>query len=272
MCRLAAYAGPPAPLSTLLYDPPRSLQVLSYQPRELLYGHVNVDGTGVAWWEGQDPAPLRYATPTPAWSDPNLPGLAPRLHGRVQIAAVRGATPGIPFGPANVAPFVHDGVAMAHNGWIGEFRRGTGRALAGALPDDLYGAMSAVSDSIVLFHTILAHRRADLDLVAATAAAIGDVAKVVEAHGTQSTLNVAISDGTTLVASRASVRDDCNSLYLAEGARRWPDAVVLASEPLDDDPAWRAVPEHHLVRVDTASLDVAYVPAPTHPDEREGTS
>ncbi|HEX9888931.1 MAG TPA: hypothetical protein VGA69_05605, partial [Nitriliruptorales bacterium] len=127
MCRLAAYVGPPAPLSTLLYDPPRSLQVLSYQPRELLYGSVNVDGTGIAWWDEIDQPPLRYVTASPPWSDPNLASLAPRLTGRVQLAAVRGATPDIPFGPANVAPFAHDGVAFVHNGWVGEFRRGTGR-------------------------------------------------------------------------------------------------------------------------------------------------
>ena len=48
MCRLAARTGPSAPLSSLLYDPPRSLEVLAYDPREQQSGHVNVDGTGVA--------------------------------------------------------------------------------------------------------------------------------------------------------------------------------------------------------------------------------
>jgi glutamine amidotransferase len=49
MCRMAAYVGPDAPLSALLYDPPHSLERRAYQPRELIHGAVNVDGTGVAW-------------------------------------------------------------------------------------------------------------------------------------------------------------------------------------------------------------------------------
>lgn len=262
MCRLAAYVGPPAPLSTLLYAPPRSLQVQSYQPRELLYGHVNVDGTGIAWWDQLDQPPLRYVTTSPPWSDPNLPDLAPRLRSRVHVAAVRGATPGIPFGPANVAPFVHDGVAFAHNGWVGRFREATGRALTSALPDDLYGAMDAVSDSIVVFHTLLAHRRDHAGLADAVAATIAGIAKIVEAHDTKATLNLLASDGTSVVATRASVNDGVNSLYVAEGASRWPDGVVVASEPLDDDDAWERVPEDHLVEIDVASARVAVRPLP----------
>ena len=58
MCRLAAYAGPPAPLSALLYDPPHSLEHQAYAPRELVSGNVNVDGTGVAWWPAHEDEPL----------------------------------------------------------------------------------------------------------------------------------------------------------------------------------------------------------------------
>ncbi|MDP8970062.1 MAG: hypothetical protein M3N52_06135, partial [Actinomycetota bacterium] len=122
---MAAYLGPPRPLSTLLYEPPRALQVQAYDPKEQLFGGVNVDGTGVAWWVDDEPAPLLYRSDRPPWSDPNLPDLSRRLRARVQLAAVRSASPGIPYGTNYVAPFVHGTLACAHNGWLGEFRRAT---------------------------------------------------------------------------------------------------------------------------------------------------
>ena len=67
MCRLAAHVGRPVALSTLLYDPPRSLEVLAHSPRELTHGVVNVDGTGVAWWPDRDEPPLRYVTERTPW-------------------------------------------------------------------------------------------------------------------------------------------------------------------------------------------------------------
>src|SRR5262249_37113611 len=145
MCRLAAYVGPAAPLSTLLYDPLRSLEFQSYRPREQLSGFVNVDGTGVAWWDSLETEPMRYVTERPPWSDPNLPLLARRLRAIVQLAAVRSATPGMPFGPASVAPFVHEGIACAHNGYLREFKQRTRRTLLARLPDHLFAALDAGS-------------------------------------------------------------------------------------------------------------------------------
>jgi glutamine amidotransferase len=265
VCRFAAYVGPPRPLSALLYDPPRSLEVQAYDPREMLSAHVNVDGTGVAWWPADDAdgRPLRYVTTTTPWADPNLPALAPRLTGRVQVAAVRAATPGIPFGPGNVAPFVHEGVAFAHNGWLGGYRKGVGRTLLSRLPDDLHGAVDAVSDSVTLFATYLGHLRGDAvgDLAAAARATVAEVREVVAAAGEAATLNLLVSDGTTVVAVRASHDHATNSLYTLRDGGAWPGAAVVASEPLDADPAWAPVPEDALVtmspdRIDTEQLDL----------------
>jgi len=94
MCRFAAYHGPPRPLAEMLYEAPHSLERQAYVPREMVEGHVNVDGTGVVWWPHGDDEPLRYVTVLPPWSDPNLPTLAPRLQGRTILGSVRSATPG----------------------------------------------------------------------------------------------------------------------------------------------------------------------------------
>lgn len=245
MCRVAFSTGAELPLSALLYDPPHALSEQAWQPREQHHGNVNVDGTGVAWWPGDDPTPLRYVTTSPPWADPNLPALAARLTGRTVLAAVRGATPGIGFGPDLVAPFVRDGLAFTHNGWIGGFRSDVAPTLVRALPDDLLGATVALSDSTVVFHLVLAHHRQHDDLPRAVADALRQVAAACRAAGQPATLNVVVTDGAQAVATRASCGLAGNSLYVRT---RDTGRLDIASEPLDDD-GWDPVPDDALVHV-----------------------
>lgn len=251
MCRLAAYLGCAAPLSTLLYDPPRSLEVLAYDPREQRTGNVNVDGTGIAWWAEGEPQPLRYVTDRPPWSDPNLPSLAPRLTAGAQLAAVRGATPGIGYGPGCVAPFVHGTLAGAHNGYIRDFRTRVARPLLDLLPDRLHARLDGFSDSQALFLLAAArHDDAPRDgLAAAVAQAVHEAGKVCAKAGTPATLTLVLVDGRRIAAACAAVGTPANSLYTLRGGARWPRAVLVASEPLDDDPAWTPVPPGQLVEL-----------------------
>lgn len=260
MCRFAAYIGPSRPLSALLYDPPRSLEVLAYDPREMLAAHVNVDGTGLAWWPETDAdgRPLRYVTAATPWADANLPALAPRLTASVQLAAVRAATPGMAFGASTVAPFVHERIAFAHNGWLGGFRKGVGRTLLSRLPDDLHAAVDAVSDSVTLFATYLKHLRGDAagDLARAARRTVTEAADVVSEAGEAATLNLLVSDGAAVVAVRTSHAHATNSLYVLQDAGAWRGGTVVASEPLDDHAAWRSVPEHTLVHATADRLEM----------------
>lgn len=246
MCRVAFTTGTEVPLSVLLYEPTHALAEQAWGPREQQHGHVNVDGTGVVWWRTDDPAPLRYVTTATPWADPNLPDLAPRLTGHTVLAAVRGATPGLGFGPDMVAPFLQDGLAFTHNGWIGGFRDDVAPGLLRALPDDLLGTSVALSDSTVLFRTVLAHHRRHGDLSRAVTGALHDVAAACRAAGQPATLNVVLTDGHDTVATRTSYGAAGNSLYLR--ALRGTGRVDIASEPLDDD-GWEPVPDDSLVLV-----------------------
>lgn len=248
MCRFAFATGSEQPLSALLYDAPHSLEEQAYRPREQQHGEVNVDGTGVVWWQGGDEPPLRYVTASPPWSDANLPSLARGLRGRTVLAAVRGATPGVGFGSELVAPFLQDGLAFAHNGWIAGFRDGVGAELLGRLPADRVSTMAGFSDSTVIFLTILAHRAAGRPLPEAVTATLRDVAEACRRAGATATLNLIATDGTETVATRTSLGLPGNSLHLGTGLARWPGAVLIASEPLDDGP-WTPVAEGSLVHV-----------------------
>ena len=68
MCRLAGYVGAPTTLASLLYDPRHALERQAYLPREMVSGTVNVDGTGIAWWSGEEAEPMRYVSERPPWS------------------------------------------------------------------------------------------------------------------------------------------------------------------------------------------------------------
>lgn len=245
MCRLAGFIGhEPITLAALLYDPPHSLEKAAYMPRELVSGTVNVDGTGVAWWPDEATEPLRYVTTQPPWSDANLPGLAPALSGRTVLAAVRSATPGLPFGPDNVAPFVVDGLAAVHNGSIGGFCGAVGRELLAGLSDERFGQMTAMNDSQALALLVAQHVEDEpgADLAQAVTAAIHTTAKIVTAAGEQASLNLAVAAREEIVVVRTSAGTALNSLY----TRHTPQGSWVASEPLDGSSEWTPAPEHSL--------------------------
>jgi glutamine amidotransferase len=252
----------PLPLSSLLFDPPHSLSLQARQPAQQRPGVINVDGTGIVWWGDDAPEPLRYATDGPYWSDPNLPWLAPRLRAHRQLALVRSATPGIPYGTAFVSPFVHGPLAGAHNGWIGAFRERTARPLLERLPDDVFAAYHASSDSLVLFLTIVAEALRDpgAALTDVLRRALSDVADVCEKHEAQARLNVAVGDGTRIVAARSAVGQTTDSLWVLEGGRRWRDANLLASEPLDDDAGWTRVADGGVVEITAGGVTQSVAP------------
>jgi glutamine amidotransferase len=256
MCRMAGYFGPTAPLSVLLTDPPHSISKQAWAPTHLRDCSVNADGTGVVWWQEGDDEPLRYVTPSPPWADANLEHLAGRLRGRVQLAAVRAATAGMPFGPGAVAPFTIGRLAVSHNGRIRNFRGALGRALLDRLPDDLWPGAGTVTDSVVIALTIAAELRerpAD-GLAGAVTVAVQTVGRACRDAGTSATLALLASDGERLVGARAAVDDPAPSMFALERGGAWRGAALIASEPLDGDPAWTEVPEGHVVEITRGSV------------------
>lgn len=262
MCRLAAHAGPPVPLSSLLYDPPRSLEVLAYDPREQLSGHVNVDGTAVTWFEPDDPVPLQYRTAATPWGDPNLPALSRRLRSHLWLAAVRSATPGIPLGTAFAHPFVAGNLAGTHNGWISDFRTRVARPLMAQLSDEAFAWLPGMSDAAVLFALAWDAHRAGADACTAARTAVDRTAAVCRSVGASATLTLVLADAEGIAAVNAAEGRQANSLYLSplQSAASPTGATptggeggaLLASEPLDPALTWLPVPpDHHAVATPT---------------------
>ncbi len=253
MCRLVAYlGGAEATLSSVVLKPEHSLLVQSYAPKEMMSGVVNADGFGVGWyvpWFGAEPAV--YRSNAPMWSDRSFAGIAPKVRSRIILAAVRSATPGFPVEESGVPPFSSGPFMFVHNGAIEGFRSTAMRVLRDSLSDESYAGLLGTTDSETIFAGLLDRlREAPGDLAGATAETVRHVCAVCGRLGIRATLNLAVTDGASFAFTRYSTEGPGNSLYLIEDGQTFPDATVVASERLDDDPGWRAVPDRHLLVVE----------------------
>ncbi|MEM1415439.1 MAG: ergothioneine biosynthesis protein EgtC [Myxococcota bacterium] len=238
MCRILAYRGPERTLAELLLDPPHSLEVQSYQPREMETALMNADGFGVAWYVDGEATPARFRSVLPMWADENFPELARPTRSRCVLANVRSATPGVGFGLANTQPFVHGGWSFTHNGYVeGWFRDGVMRRMRASLGDVAYGALRGTSDSEHLFGLFLEAMEAGADAEAALLRVKAQVAEL--APDRKALLSLAVTDGRRIVALRTSWNAAAPSLY----RRRLEDGSAwLASEATDATEGWEPVP------------------------------
>ena len=118
---------------------------------------------------------------------------------------------------------------------------------------EAYSGLLGVTDSEMIFAGLLDLLRDDpAGLADAARETIRRVTEVCDGLGVKATLNLAVTDGTAMVFTRYSTEGPGNSLYFVEDG----GAFVVASERLDADPAWREVPDRHLLAVgeDSASL------------------
>lgn len=233
MCRHLAYLGPPVLLRELLFDPPYSLLRQSWAPRDMRGGGtVNADGFGVGWYPG-DGEPVRYRRAQPMWSDPTIAQLAAVTSAGAVLAAVRSATVGMAVLDGAAAPFAEGRWLFSHNGVVRGWPDSV-VALAGALPVRDLLTLDATTDSALLWALVRHRLRAGVK----PARALAETVTAVAAAAPGSRLNLLLTDGRTVVASAAG-----HALSL----RVTPASVLVASEPHDDEPGWREVPDGHLV-------------------------
>lgn len=233
MCRHLAYIGPALPVASLLLDAPHCLADQARAPRFQASGRDNPDGYGVAWYPVPGQPPQRHRSATPIWEDGALGTRLRDVEATAVLAAARLASPGAPVEESGNAPFVSAEWSFSLNGIVDGFHDGVGHRLRASLSPARAAGIEGRSDSEVLFALALDH----LDAGASAGDALQQVIGAVTAR-TTGRLNLLLTDGRRIAATAWG-----NSLFtLAPG--------FVASEPLDDDPAWRRVPDHALVAVD----------------------
>jgi predicted glutamine amidotransferase len=234
-----------------LLDAPDSLQEQSRR---------NPDGCGVAGFDTGGKVEMHKA-PVAAWDDPDFGNVARRLTSSTFVAHVRHATTG-PRRYENTHPFAEGDIAFAHNGALGSLD----------LVDEQLGDYRRVvhgdTDSERMFALILKETGAHHgDLSAGIAAATGWLAQGVPVLS----LNLIVVTPKGLWALRYP---STNELYLLDrnpggehgnqhlhgvgqhgGIRvRSSDlcdspAIVVASERIDENPAWQLLAPGELVHV-----------------------
>ncbi|WP_406385585.1 ergothioneine biosynthesis protein EgtC [Streptomyces sp. NBC_01618] len=250
MCRHIAYLGPSVALAELLTRPPHSLVRQSWAPRHQQHGTVNADGFGVGWYADGDPVPGRYRREGPVWGDQTFADLARVVRSTALLAAVRDATEAGADGEAAAAPFAAGGLLFSHNGAVRDWPDSLA-PLAAALPPAELLTLTARCDSALVW-ALVRHRLADGD---ALPQAVADTVQDVAAAAPGSRLNLLLIDGTTIVATAWG-----DTLwYLAEPG----PGTVVASEPYDDDPRWRAVPDRTLLTATRAEVLLTPLKEPT---------
>lgn len=227
--------------------------------------HREPDGTGLGSF-GPDGTPIVDKQPIPAYEDQAFSQVARELKSRTFIAHIRYASTGA-ITPENTHPFEQHGRLFAHNGVIGETDRldaelGADRAL-----------VKGETDSERFFALITRHVDAGADVGTAIAAASEWIAANLPVFA----LNCILITPDELWALRYPDTHELHLLERAAGGHRGGEhldhrgakrelrvhsaqladhrSVVVASEPMDDDPGWRAMTSGELLHVD-ADLNV----------------
>lgn len=243
MCRFVAYTGAnEIPLETLILNADHSLVNQSKTAKESI-NKINADGFGVSWYTHGKAG--MYITEKPIWSDHNLRYILRDIRTNVFLAHIRASTVGS-VSSENCHPFKFKHFTFVHNGTIRGFSE-IKRDLLARLDDDLFMNIKGQTDSECLFHLILQFYRESHNLVTAVKSAFSYIAEMeLElSKDIYSTLNIAITDGNSLAATRYATKGNtCLSLFYSNTKKD----IVVASEMLTDQPDnWIIVAENSII-------------------------
>jgi glutamine amidotransferase len=295
MCRVFAYLGDPVTLDGPLYSADNSLIRQTVSPR--LMSLLNIGGFGVAAWNADSVDPSRpyfYKTPSVPVFDRNLKALAEKVQATAAISHVRGVVydPAETVGPQNLHPFrfPQAQVLLAQNGDLYDFGKMRYELLQ-FVPPEIARHIEGTTDTEWVYALVLS-QLADpwgpasaAELATAAASAIKILREIRDRLGLQiqSPVNLVISDGNSLIATRfcfdygwypdddsffAGEREfDFTTLWYTLGesfteeedgwAIRFGErngAAVVASEPIGGNATgWLEVPEYSMLVIERSA-------------------
>jgi predicted glutamine amidotransferase len=270
MCRLFGMSGGREPVTATfwLLEAPDSL---AQQSRR------EPDGTGLGFF-GADELPVVEKQPLAAYEDQQFACEAREVRSRTFVAHIRYASTGA-VAPQNTHPFEQVGRLFAHNGVIGDLQ-----ALEQELGEDM-ALVRGETDPERFFALITR----EIERHGGIAEGLVSAARWVAGHLPVFALNCILITPEELWALRYP---DVHELHLLErraggpgGGRHLDHAsargsvrvrsgdlaarasVIVASEPMDEDPGWRALASGELLHVDRdlrCTITQALHEAPAH--------
>ncbi|MCT7951222.1 ergothioneine biosynthesis protein EgtC [Ancylothrix sp. C2] len=234
MCRLLGYLGSPILLDYILNKPEHSLIVQSYQPREMTAGLLNADGFGIGWYHPtRETEAFVYKQTMPIWNDINLQQLSRYIESGCVVANVRSATNGQSVDLNNCHPFKYENLLFTHNGFIENFRKSLYKPIRSRLNDEAYLHIQGNTDSEHIFALFLTEwQNGNVPIDVAFYKTIQIIKELADEYQISVSANMILSDGKQLVASRFAHRTSVPSLYWVRDDLQFPQAVMIASEPM----------------------------------------
>lgn len=247
MCRHFAWLGRSRSIEELVLEPPYGLVRQADRPRWQQMHVINRDGFGVGWF----PAPGRTATyrrTGPIDADPEFPALAAATAGTCVLAAVRGASLGMPLEVEATAPFTDGRVLLSLNGHLNVAK--TEHLLMPGYPPE------STCDAALLASLLWQRLAAGEGLTDAITGLVRRIAWL----DSNACLNLLATDGTVVVATTWAE----TLCYRVE-----PDGVMVASEPHDDTADWTTVADRSVVVASAHEVTVSPLEDSYAPDELE---
>lgn len=247
MCRLAAYLGPETSLTHLVFDINHSLEKQAWQPRELREATLNADGFGFGWYNDNADA-ARYRQVIPIWNDTNLKDLARSVQRSLWLCYVRSATPGLGTSLENTQPFTSQNWQFLHNGYINSFADQIRGQIRQTLHREAEAIVHGNTDSEYLFALIMHFFKVSGDMLQAIRDSFLQLKQWLGQE--RALLNIMVSDGVQIIASRHAINGECPSLYYGKDIDSFPaHSQLLVSERLNDDEHWQTIAPHQLIRM-----------------------
>ncbi|MFW2373397.1 MAG: ergothioneine biosynthesis protein EgtC [Gammaproteobacteria bacterium] len=244
MCRLLSYLGPAIALSELILTPEHSLEKQAWQPRELREAKLNADGFGIGWYSHGSVA--RYRQSMPIWNDPNLHDLSQSIQQPLWLAMVRSATPGLGTHHSNTQPFSYQQWLFMHNGYILDFPRTARPQIRHILNHEFEANIRGDTDSEYIFALILHFLAKSKNPIDAIRISFDTIAELIGPE--RALLNILLTDGERIYASKHAINGLCPSLYYGRGIEPFAStSQLLVSEPLNEDQPWTVIDDHSLV-------------------------
>ena len=202
------------------------------------------DGWGVAWRTPNGVRAVRQ--PVAAKDSAQYARVVERTRTDAAALHLRMATKGSTVGAENTHPFVRDGLAFTHNGFVGPIRQLEPFVDPGLRPQ-------GSTDSEWYFLAVLTAMRHGLSV----AEALGETARRLLALDASFSANATLltPDALYSVCAWAPERlpEDRDASYFALRYRVGPDAVVVGSNELPQD-GWSTLPTGAVLRVERGSL------------------
>ena len=236
MCRLAAYLGQPISLGEMLGNPAEGVL-------------KDACAYGIGWY-APDTLPAVYSSLMPGASDVNLPHLGRSLESGLWLFHTRPVSVSSLVIPPSRQPLCDGDFLFAHDGYIEDFRTSLCPLIRQFLAPEIEADIQSNNVADYLF-AMLRHLLADDDEMSLDQVLV-ELFKLLDdwLEEAPALLNIIISDGEGLYAARHAINAECAPLYFTTDDETYPNAELIASEPLTPSEFWQPVPEHHLLILD----------------------